>query len=732
MTQIYQHVLAMIFAVKEINDNHEMLPNITLGFNIYNNYFSPIQTIHASMELLSTRHRFIPNYKCEVQSNPLAVIGGPNSNIYLHMATILCPYKIPQIIYGSTPEENNKTQDVFFHWMFPNGAHQYYGILQLLLHFRWMWVGVIYLDVDIEKTFLHNVLPMFSRNGICFDFIQVLSEITFSIDVAKYMEEETKLCQTIMRSTVTVVVLHGEFQTTMRLRSLLRYAEFEELPIKTKGIVWIMTAQMDFTSDAFQRHWDIDFIQGALSLAVHSKDMLGFQKFLRLKHPTSENKDGFIRDFWERAFNCFFPDTKAREICTVLERNFGEMCTGEEKLETLPGSVFEMHMTAHSYSIYNAVYAVAHAVHAMHSSKSKHVSINDGWERTPLNGQVWQVQPLSECNERCHSGYSKRKKEGKPFCCYDCFPCPEGKISNENDLGDCFQCPEDHYPNDKQDLCIPKVITFLSYEEPLGTSLALISFSFSVITVLVLGIFLKYHDTPIIKANNRTLSYTLLISLLFCFLCALLFIGRPEKVTCLLRQITFGIVFSVAVSCMLAKTLTVVLAFVATKPGSSIRKWMGKKLTTSMVLFCSLIQATLCGGWLATFPPFPDLDMHSVRGEILVQCNEGSVTMFYCVLGYMGLLAMVSFVVAFFARKLPDTFQEAKAITFSMLLFCTVWLSFLPTYLSTKGKYMVVVEIFSILASSTGVLSWIFSPKCYITLMRPDLNKKEQMIKRWK
>ena len=42
--------------------------------------------------------------------------------------------------------------------------------------------------------------------------------------------------------------------------------------------------------------------------------------------------------------------------------------------------------------------------------------------------------------------------------------------------------------------------------------------SFSALTVLILVTFVKYKDTPIVKANNRILSYILLISLVFCFL----------------------------------------------------------------------------------------------------------------------------------------------------------------------------------------------------------------------
>ncbi|XP_061447422.1 vomeronasal type-2 receptor 26-like [Rhineura floridana] len=759
-------------------------------------YFIPRWTYQASLELFSTQDRFIPNYKCGSINNPVAVIGGPTYDVCFHMATILSMYKISQFIYGSAPVINKKTKTVLYHQMFPDVDHQYKGILQVLLHFRWMWIGLLSAHDDNVERFVNTVVPMYAQRGICFDFMLRIPRMSYTNDFDEIVNEGIETNNIILRSTVNVMIIHGEIDTMVVLRTFPRYSEVMGI---AKDKVWIMTSQMDFTSVSFEREWHIDFLHGAISLAVHSKEVLGFQQFLLMRNPTLEEEYSVTRAFWEKAFECSFMNS-------MVDSQDGKICSGEEKLESLPASVFETSMTGHSYSVYNAVYVVAHALHAMYSSRSKHRATADIGSMKDLSKQLWklnhfvksisfnnsagekmsfnengeiaagfdiinwvtfpnqsfhrvkvgkidpmapqeevfniceeaimwprrfnQAQPLSLCNDNCLLGYHKAKKEQKPFCCYDCIPCPEGKISNWTDMDDCFQCPQDHYPNMEQDSCIPKNVSFLSYEEPLGIALTSSALSFSLITTLVLWTFIKHRDTPIVKANNRNLTYALLISLLLSFLCALLFIGRPEKETCLLRQTAFGIIFSVAVSCVLAKTIIVVLAFMVTKPGSSMKKWVGKQQATSIVLSCSFIQATLCSLWLATSPPFPDFDVQSMNTEIVLECNEGSVTMFYCVLGYMGLLATVSFTVAFLARKLPDSFNEAKFITFSMLVFCSVWLSFVPTYLSTKGKYTVAVEIFSILASSAGLLGCIFSPKCYIIVGKPELNNREQLRRR--
>ncbi|KAH0500991.1 Vomeronasal type-2 receptor 116 [Microtus ochrogaster] len=283
------------------------------------------------------------------------------------------------------------------------------------------------------------------------------------------------------------------------------------------------------------------------------------------------------------------------------------------------------------------------------------------------------------------------------------------------------------YANTEQNHCLQKDVIFLSFDDPLGLALSCMALCLSAFTALILGVFVKHQDTPIVKAKYLILSYILLVSLIFCFLSSLLFIGYPSSATCILQQTTYGVVFTVTVSTVLAKTITVVLAFKVTAPRRRMKWLLVSGAPNYIIPICTIIQIILCAIWLGASLPSVDIDAHSEHSQIIIVCNKGSVTTFYCVLGYLGFLALGSFTVAFLARNLPDTFNEAKFLTFSMLLFCSVWVTFFPVCHSTKGKVMVAVEVFIILASSAGLLGCIFVPKCYIILLRPERNSLQKL-----
>ncbi|XP_032092208.1 vomeronasal type-2 receptor 26-like [Thamnophis elegans] len=793
----FQHRFSMSFTIHEIN---RKFPNTSVVLRFYENSFS---VRRASKHVLG--HLFLDqgspiNFNCagRKKTDFLPIIGGLHSQNSLQMAHILNSYKFPQLGFGQfDPVLSDKEQFPYFFSMVPNDNVQYEGIIHLLKHFGWNWIGLLASEDENGEAFLQSIQPKLFQNDICIAWKQLIPAFKGGESTEGAITSHISNIQdTMIVKKIDVFLAFGTTQSMEALQIMLYLSERSKKK-KVYHRVWIMTSQWDFTVMIFKTgSFPAQTFNGSLYFALHTKTVPGFHGFLERRKQFA-NSSSLMSSFWWTIFDCSFrPNSKG------VKR-----CTGKEDLARVPGSVFEMTMSGESYNIYNAVYSVAHALQAMRSRRAKQAALrnpkganpdfhfqpwqlhyflrnvrfnnsageeiffdekgdfdpgydifnlvvfqNRSFQRVHVGRMdskisdgkmftlnesaiVWnpkfrQVPPKARCVESCLQGYSRVVEEGKPSCCYSCRKCPEGRISVQTDADQCERCPEEQYSNAERDQCLPKHFSYLSFSEPLGITLTSLILFFSATLILVALTFFLHWDTPIVKANNRNITCVLISSLLLCFLCSFLFIGWPGKVTCILRQTVFSIIFSISISCVLAKTITVVLAFLATKPGNTMRKWLGKGLERSAIVLGSFIEIVICGVWLIISPPFPELDKHSQVEEIIVQCNEGSDNMFYIVLSYLGLLATISFIVAFFARKLPDTFNEAKLITFSMLVFCSIWVSFIPAYLSTKGKYMVAVEIFSILASAAGLLGCIFLPKCYIIILKPQLNTKQHLTRK--
>uniref|UniRef100_A0A8D2E2X9 G-protein coupled receptors family 3 profile domain-containing protein n=1 Tax=Sciurus vulgaris TaxID=55149 RepID=A0A8D2E2X9_SCIVU len=733
-------------------DSH-LLPNLTLGFQVYNAFSSDQFTLWSTLLWLSGKMEPLPNYNCQKQTKSAAVIAGTTSAFSAEIGTLLELYKTPQVSYGPfDPMLSDEDQFPSLYQMAPKDSSLAHGMVSLLLHFGWTWVALFISDDLKGEQFLRDLKAELVKNGICVALTEKLPDTK-----TMYGPSDIAFMSRIRVSSANVHILHGEAGTLITVDLA---AEF----FLTTGKVWIMAAKWDIVTSEMNHM--LHSFHGSFSFSPHKGAIPGFQHFLKTVDPSHYPEDFYFPKLWLHLFHC----SPAGSLCGKISN-----CPENTSFEIVSGVIDMLTMSDSSYFIYNAVYALAHVLHNMLIQKSEMGSSEDTdqprllpwqvklsqyqvmhWKLTAsmiINAQVsfghmphYDIHnavnfpaglgllvkvgdaslspqtPRSVCSQGCGLGFWKVPQEGRPVCCFACVFCPEGHISNQTDAAQCVPCPTHEYPNSERTRCLPKVVTFLAYQDPLGMALACTALCLSALTAAVLGVFVRHQHTPIVKANNRALSYILLISLTFCFLCSLLFIGRPNTATCTLQPIAFGLVFTVAVSTVLAKTVTVILAFKVTAPGRRMRRLLVSGAPNFIIPSCSLIQLTLCGVWLGTSPPFVDSDTHSEHGHIIITCNKGSVTAFYCGLGYLGSLALGTFMVAFLARNLPDTFNEAKFLTFSMLVFCSVWLTFLPVHHSTKGKVMVVVEVFSILASSAGLLGCIFAPKCYILLTRPEEN----------
>ncbi|ROJ28538.1 Extracellular calcium-sensing receptor [Anabarilius grahami] len=758
---------ALQFAIQEINNSSDLLPGITLGYHIYDSCGSVPMAIKESFQLANGLDlTFNDTDSCAKSAGVLALVGESGSTPSISMSRLFSPFGIPQVShYATCACLSDKRQYPTFFRTIPSDHHQAAALARMVKHFGWTWIGAVRSDSDYGNNGMASFLKAAEQEGICVEY----SEAYYRTQPRSKLK---RVADVIRRSTARVIVA---FLATGDIRLLLEELSQQPPP----PLQWI--GSETWVTDPEMLRFNLCI--GAVGFAIPRSVIPGFRNFLLDLSLEQVLKFPLLTEFWESSFSCSLKQQTGSSTAMPT-------CDGTEALRTLQNPYTETSQLRITNMVYKATYAIAHALHGivcnekycdknmkveprqvLDQLKQVNFTKNNYSVSFDTNGDPvatyelvnWQLQedssvhfvtvghydasqrkgqefslnrdiiwhdgsekvPVSVCSESCPPGSRKAVQKGRPVCCYDCINCANGEISNETG---CHKCLPEYWPNNKKDKCLPKPVEFLSWDEILGIILAAFSIAGSLVALSMALVFYKNRASPIVRANNSELSFLLLFSLTLCFLCSLTFIGRPTEWSCMLRHTAFGITFVLCISCVLLKTIVVLMAFRATLPGSNAMKWFGPHQQRLSVFVFTFVQVLICVLWLTTSPPFPYNNMQHYKEKIILECSLGSAIGFWAVLGYIGLLAFLCFVLAFLARKLPDNFNEAKFITFSMLIFCAVWITFVPAYVSSPGKFTVAVEIFAILASSFGLILCIFVPKCFIIVFRPEKNTKKHLM----
>ncbi|XP_043072444.1 LOW QUALITY PROTEIN: extracellular calcium-sensing receptor-like [Puntigrus tetrazona] len=773
----FKFACTMIFAIEEINKNPNILPNHTLGYEIFNACgFSNI--LQSALSLSSGQDGVFDELNCTKTDTVQAIIGHSGSTPTIGFARITGRFQIPVISHFATCAclSNRKEFPSFFRTI-PSDYYQSRALAQLVKHFGWTWVGALSNDNDYGKNGIATFIKAAQEEGICIEYSEAFESTGSKTSL-------TNTVDTIRTSTSKVIVA---FMSHREIKILVDELYSQNIT----GLQWIGSDAW-ITDDSFVDSQGHALLIGSIGFTVRNAQIPGLGPFLQDVNPSQFPKSMFLKEFWESVFQCSLsPNATQRS------------CNGSEHLKYVKHPFTDVSDLRYANNVYKAVYAIAHALdnllsckqhkgqfsnatcaqettiqpwQILHYLQTVNFTMNGGetlffdsngdsparyelvnlqkvtkgtmevvtigyYDATLPRGQqfimnnvntIWggglRTVPVSVCSESCPLGTRKAVQKGRPICCFDCISCPPGEISNTTDSSDCVKCPFGYWSNSRGDECIIKTVEFLSFTEIMGIILTMFGILGAILTMFIFAVFFHHKDTPIVKANNSELSFLLLFSLSLCFLCSLTFIGRPTEWSCMLRHTAFGITFVLCISCVLGKTVVVLMAFKATLPGRNVMKWFGPLQQRISVVGFTLVQVLICSLWLTISPPSPYMNMSYYRERIILECRLGSALSFWAVLGYIGLLAVLCFILAFLARKLPDNFNEAKFITFSMLIFCAVWIAFIPAYLSTPGKFTVAVEIFAILTSSYSLLICIFIPKCYVVLLRPGANTKKHLL----
>uniref|UniRef100_A0A3B4YKF3 Olfactory receptor C family, x3 n=1 Tax=Seriola lalandi dorsalis TaxID=1841481 RepID=A0A3B4YKF3_SERLL len=761
-------IQTMIFAIKEINQRSDLLPQLKLGFHIRDSCDNIPVSLRALLLLVNG------------QTVSPVIIGDAGSGVSMALLRSLGSFHIPLVSYfASCSCLSNQREFPTFMRTMPSDAFQIRALARLVSYFGWTWVGLTGVESDYARFAIQLFLQESVQYGVC-------AAYTHFYPVALSQPALDELLDVVQMASSKVII---NFSGESEMQGILREIRHRNIT----GLQWIASEAWATATLLWEKFGDL--LMGTLGFAIRRADVIpGLEQHLTSLRPSNIHESAFLAEFWEETFNC-------RLNGSVNSHSHGGdnyydrlPCKGTENLEDVYSPYSDVTQLRVSYNVYKAVYLVAHALQDMSYCKvgkgpflnstcadPKHfkpwqlihymkranfsalgakvnfdqngdpIAYYDlmNWQRSPdgslalvkvgfydasspagyslvINDSMiqWPVgkqASRSVCSDSCPPGSRIARRKGEPICCFDCVPCAEGEVSNKTGVFSLLSPFLLHNPNH----CIPKTIEYLSYHELMGMVLCVVCVLGACISLSILAIFFTYRDTPLVRANNMELSFLLMVFLSVCFLVGLLFIGEPSDWLCRIRYPAFGISFALCISCLLAKTVVVLMAFRSTLPGSNSQC----TFRNNPVVFPSA-QVIICLIWLLTSPPHANNNTDYHSAIIIIECVTGSEVGFWCVLGYIGILACMCFLMAFLARKLPDNFNEAKFITFSMLIFFAVWITFIPVYVSTAGKYTVAVHIFAILASAFGLLFCIFAPKCYIIMLKPEKNSKKNMMQR--
>ncbi|KAJ0004468.1 hypothetical protein NQD34_010682 [Periophthalmus magnuspinnatus] len=835
----FRWLQAMIFAIEEINNSSSLLPNITLGYRIFDTCNAVSKALEATLSFVAQNKIDSLNLDefCNCTDHipsTIAVVGAAGSAVSTAVANLLGLFYIPQISYASSSRLlSNKNQYKSFMRTIPNDEYQATAMADIIEDFEWNWVIAVASDDDYGRPGIEKFEKEMEERDICIHLNELISQY--------FEEHEIKaLADRIENSTAKVIVV---FASGPDIEPLIKEMVRRNITDRT----WLASEAWASSSLIAKQEY-LNVVAGTIGFVLKAGPIPRFREFLQQVQPKKDSHNEFVREFWEETFNCYLEDSPRLQENENGSTSFRPLCTGDEDVTHVETPYLDFTHLRISYNVYMAVYAIAQAlqdiltctpghglfannscadikkieawqvlkqlrhlnytnsvgdkvhfdentdiaanytiinwhrsaednsvlfeevgyynVHAKkgaklfinkakilwngHSSEVSHMKFNNENKKNVNRYVLCMSQvPFSNCSEDCEPGTRKGIIDSMPTCCFECTECSDGEYSNQKgrksfrftvcfvalknifyysfaDASVCTKCPNNSWSTGNHTFCFLKEIEFLSWSEPFGIALTICAVLGIVLTTFVLGVFVKYRNTPIVKATNREMSYVLLFSLICCFSSSLIFIGEPQDWTCRLRQPAFGISFVLCISCILVKTNRVLLVFEAKIPTSLHRKWWGLNLQFLLVFLFTFVQVMICVVWLYNAPP-SSYRNHDIDEIIFITCNEGSMMALGFLIGYTCFLAAICFFFAFKSRKLPENFTEAKFITFSMLIFFIVWISFIPAYFSTYGKFVSAVEVIAILASSFGLLACIFFTKVYIILFKPSRNTIEEV-----
>ncbi|XP_041728805.2 G-protein coupled receptor family C group 6 member A-like [Coregonus clupeaformis] len=766
-TDGFTRALAMIHAIELANRSPVLTTlGISLGYRIHDSCSDVTTTLRASADFTQPTTDCGGGANTSNSSPPImAIIGASSSEISISIARQLNLELIPQISYASTAIIlGDKIRFPAFLRTVPSDLYQTRAMVRLLSDSKWTWVGMVTTDGDYGRSAMESFVSQATASGICVAFKEILPDSLTSPDINSAVRNASNTIRSNPKVKVVVT-----FAKPTHMTYLYRELRGQRLGSGLGERVWVASDSWSSSKEALGE-MDLPDIGHVVGFTFKRGNLAPFHHYLMNLSDSNDviRNNSFLKEFYSLLNGSGDPgvvssSTAAAEILlnnshagivfsvemavSAIAHAVADICSKKDcktagtvqpwkVLQALRGSRFELEGKSYMFdqkgdinlgydvTVWRSVRGVINVSDVV----AEYHPINNSFSYTSRHTtNITDLKDVvSVCSASCKPGEFKKTAEGQHTCCYECINCTENHYSNNTDMDQCLSCDtKREWSLEGSSWCTHKTLEFFSWQDGFAVVLLALAALGIILVLLVGALFLHQHQTPVVKAAGGPLSQLMLLSLVGSFVSAVFFVGHPSSLQCKTRQVLFGLSFTLCVSCILVKSLKILLAFQLNPDLKDVLRRLYQPY--AIICLCVALQVLTCTLWLVLQSPWDKATVFATT--VLAECDEGSYMAFGVMLGYIAVLALVCFACAFKGRKLPQNYNEARFITFSMLLYLMSWVIFVPVYVTTSGKYLPAVEMVVILISNYGILSCHFFPKCYIILFKKEHNTKSAFMK---
>ena len=599
-TTTIQHAEAIVYAVDLINNDPSILPNLTLGYVIFDDcakdttalaqvmHFMPSRERNENASLTDDCGKKVTHVERSRQTtrfyDVVGVLGAQSSRSSIMIANVLAIFQLPQISHMSTSGLlSDKKRYKYFMRMVPPDRFQVKAIAELIAHFGWTYVSTVHSEGGYGREAIKHLKSEALKHSIC---IAKSLEVSQTMTLDDYDQIVSELRQS---RKARVIVVFTDLEESRGLLEAVKRANM------TEEFVWVGSDGFGFSIDYMKELKHVAL--GSLSLRTYASYVDDFHQHFETLSPESISENPWLRQLP----SCKNKQGKAKRKCHTKSTDYKRDPQVSVIIDTIYAFAIALHrlrsencptaspcefkscIRDYDYLQYlRAVnftgnlgeisfdengdflgrYKILNFQKVGRSFKQVKVGIwNARNEKLTINESAisWNVNGKNTNNSVVESVCSRPCTVGEVYtyykhtCCWECRLCNPNEITRLNSTK-CQSCPLFEWPDEARSSCEVIGLTHLHWYDPVALLLTTIAFLGNCLCLIVIAIYLKHNNARLIKATSRELSYTMLLGVEMQYLVVFSLLNKPDNTSCYLNYIGFNMSFTIVYAPLITKT----------------------------------------------------------------------------------------------------------------------------------------------------------------------------------